>query len=62
MTPACTKSASTAASEPASAAVCELAARAPARVVPLFMARIGFLRGDTACDAAEATGLPNDSR
>ena len=42
ITPAWWKSASTAASEPASAAVCELAARCPARVVPLFRARIGL--------------------
>ena len=39
-TPAWRKSASTAASEPASAAVCELAARAPARLVPLLRGQI----------------------
>ena len=41
-TPAWWNSASTAVSEPASAAVWELAARAPVAVLPLFIARIGF--------------------
>ena len=53
MTPAWRKSASTAASEPASAAVCELAARAPAAVVPAFSARIGLLRATRRGEAAE---------
>ena len=61
-TPAWWKSASTAASEPASAAVCELAARAPARVVPAFIARIGFRRATRRAIRPNLRGLPNDSR
>ena len=61
-TPACQKSASTAASEPASAAVCELAARAPARLVPLRIARIGFERATRPATRANLRGFPNDSR
>ena len=53
MTPACANSASTAASEPARAAVWELAARAPALVVPLFIARIGFFRATRRAIRAE---------
>ena len=54
ITPAWWKSASTAASEPASAAVCELAARWPVAVVPLLSARIGFVRATRRASAAEA--------
>ena len=54
MTPAWWNSASTASSEPASAAVCEPAARIPARLRPLFMARIGLRRATRARDPAEA--------
>ena len=61
-TPAWWKSASTACSEPASAAVCEPAARAPARDVPLFMARIGFFRATRLAIRPKRRGLPNDSR
>ena len=62
ITPAWRKSASTAASEPASAAVCELAALMPASVVPPFIARIGFVRATRRAMRANARGLPNDSR
>jgi len=62
MTPAWWKSASTASSEPASAAVCEPAAFAPARVRPPFMARIGFVRATRRARRANLRGLPNDSR
>ena len=44
ITPAWRKRASTAASEPARAAVCELAARRPVALVPLFSASTGFAR------------------
>ena len=57
ITPAWRKSASTAVSDPASAAVCELAARCPVAVVPLLSARIGFVRRDTAGEAAEVAGV-----
>ena len=49
-------------SEPASAAVCEPAARAPAVDVPLFIARIGFLRATRLAIWPKRRGLPNDSR
>ena len=49
-------------SEPASAAVWELAALIPARVVPPFTARIGFVRATRRAMRAKARGLPNDSR
>ncbi len=62
ITPAWWKSASTAASEPASAAVCEPAACCPVVVVPLFIARIGFLRASRRAMRANLRGLPNDSR
>ena len=52
-TPAWWKSASTAASEPASAAVCELAAFAPAAVAPAFSARIGLRRATRRDESAE---------
>ena len=61
MTPAWWKSASTAASEPASAAVCELAARWPVAVVPLLSARIGFRRATRRASRPNRRGLPNDS-
>ena len=47
------KSASTAASEPASAAVCDRRGAGPARVAPPFSARIGLLARDPTCDARE---------
>ena len=62
MTPACWKSASTASSEPASAAVCEPAARMPARLRPLFMASIGLRRATRRAIRPKRRGLPNDSR
>ena len=62
MTPACRNSAATAASEPASAAVCELAAREPARVTPLFIARIGFVRATRRAIRPKRRGFPKDSR
>ena len=70
MTPACRKSASTAASEPASAAVCELAARWPEVVVPLFSASTGFLRATRwarwpkrrGCRRTPRTGAPRPCR
>ena len=61
MTPAWWKSASTAASEPARAAVWELAARAPAPVVPLLTARIGFVRATRRASVPNLRGLPKDS-
>ena len=61
MTPAWWKSASTAASEPASAAVCELAARWPLAVVPLLSARIGLVRATRRARRPKRRGLPNDS-
>ncbi len=61
-TPAWWKSASTACSDPARAAVCEPAARAPAVDVPLFMARIGFLRATRLAIRPKRRGFPNDSR
>ena len=61
MTPAWWKSASTAASEPASAAVCELAARWPVAVVPLFSARIGLRRATRRASRPNRRGFPNDS-
>ena len=61
ITPAWRKSASTAASEPASAAVCELAARCPVVVVPLLSARIGFRRATRRASRPNRRGLPNDS-
>ena len=41
---------------------CELAARAPAPVVPLLTARIGFVRATRRASAPNRRGLPNDSR
>ena len=61
MTPAWWKSASTATSAPARAAVCEPAARAPLGVVPLLTARIGLLRATRRASSANLRGLPNDS-
>ena len=61
MTPAWWKSASTAASEPARAAVCELAARWPVAVVPLLSARIGLVRATRRASRPKRRGLPNDS-
>ena len=60
--PALWNSASTAASDPASAAVCELAARAPALDVPALSATIGFRRARRPATRANFCGLPNDSR
>ena len=61
-TPAWWNNASTACSDPARAAVCELAARAPAVDVPLFMARIGFFRATRLAIRPKRRGFPNDSR
>ncbi len=61
-TPAWRNSASMTASLPASAAVCDAAARAPARLRPLRMARIGFERATRPATRANLRGLPNDSR
>ena len=61
MTPACRKRASTAVSEPASAAVCDPAAALPDAERPLFIARIGFLRESRRAIRANLAGLPNDS-
>ena len=61
-TPAWWKSASTAASDPASAAVWELAAFAPAAVAPAFSARMGFRRATRRDSRPNLRGLPNDSR
>jgi hypothetical protein len=62
ITPAWWKSASTAASELVSAAVCDPAAFAPADVRPVFSARIGFERETRRAMRANLRGLPNDSR
>jgi len=62
MTPAGRKSASTAASEPASAAVCDWVARAPAPVRPPLRARIGLRRATRRARRPNFHGLPNDSR
>ena len=62
ITPAWWKSASTAASELVSAAVCDPAAFAPADVRPLLSARIGFERETRRAMRANLRGLPNDSR
>ena len=59
--PAWRKSASTAASEPARAAVCELAALRPLALVPLFRARIGLRRATRRASRPKRRGLPNDS-
>jgi hypothetical protein len=61
VTPAWWNSASTAASDPASAAVCELAAARPLGVTPLFKARIGFSRATRRASRPKRRGLPNDS-
>ena len=42
--------------------MCELAARAPAAVVPLFMARIGLRRATRRAIRPKRRGFPNDSR
>ena len=61
ITPAWSKSASTPASEPASAAVWELAARWPVAEVPLFSARIGLRRATRRASRPKRRGFPNDS-
>ena len=61
MTPAWRKRASTPASEPASAAVCELAARWPLAEVPLLSARIGLRRATRRASRPKRRGFPNDS-
>ena len=61
VTPAWWNSASTPASEPASAAVWELAARWPVVDVPLFSARIGLRRATRRASRPKRRGLPNDS-
>ena len=60
-TPAAWKSASTAASDPAMAAVWEPAARAPERLVPLLIASTGFARATRWAILPNLRGLPNDS-
>ena len=62
ITPAWRKTASTAVIEPASAAVCDPAARCPAPVRPPFIARIGFLRATRRASRPNLRGFPNDSR
>ena len=62
ITPACRKSASTATSGDANAAVCDDAARRPADVRPLLTARIGLCRPMRRVSRANFAGLPNDSR
>ena len=62
MTPACRNSASTAVSEPARAAVCELAARAPARVRAALDCEDRLFRATRRASRANLRGLPNDSR
>ena len=61
-TPACRKSASTAASELARAAVCEAAARAPAALAPPFNASTGFPRETRRAIRANRAGFPKLSR
>ena len=61
ITPACRKTASTAVSEPARAAVCEPAALRPARERPLFIASTCFSRARRRAMRANLRGLPNDS-
>ena len=61
ITPACRKRASAAASEPARAAVCELAARWPLCERPLLRARIGLRRATLRAMRANRRGFPNDS-
>jgi hypothetical protein len=60
--PEAANKASTAASEPARAAVWELAARAPAAVRPAFIATIAFVRATRLATRANFRGLPKDSR
>ncbi len=62
MTPAWRNSASTATSGLASAAVCDDAARVPARERPLFTATIGLWREIRRASRANLRGFPNDSR
>ena len=57
-TPAWRKSASTAASEPASAAVWDPAARRPEHERPLFIARIGFCAGEPPREPGELPRVP----
>ncbi len=67
-TPACRKSASTAASELARAAVCEAAARAPAALAPPFKCKHRLSSRNAACDTcepsrvAEALEIQGDDR
>jgi hypothetical protein len=58
ITPAWRKSASTAVSEPARAAVCELAAFAPAAVAPLLSASTGLRRATRRATRPKVRGLP----
>ena len=62
MTPLWRKSAFTAASEPASAPVCDVAAREPPGVRPLFTAMMGFVRATRRASCVNLRGFPNDSR
>ena len=61
-TPAWRKSASTATSELANAAVCDTAARAPAAVAPPFNASTGFFRATRRAILPKRNGLPKLSR
>ena len=60
--PAWWKSTSEATSEVARAPVCDEAARAPAWVLPLLTATIGFLAETLRAIRPKLRGLPNDSR
>jgi hypothetical protein len=62
MTPACRSSASTTWSDSASAPVCELAARDPARERPDLTAMIGFRRATRRAIFEKRTGFPKLSR
>ena len=62
ITPYCASSASIALSRPASAPVCDDAARAPDAVRPLFTAMIGLVRVTSRAIRANFCGLPKFSR
>ena len=63
ITPLCRKSASTVESEAASSApVCDIAARLPAALRPLFTATIGVCAPSRRASLANRRGFPNDSR
>jgi len=62
MTPACRNSASTLADDSLGAAVCLLAARAPATERPPFTATMGLERDTRRAIRPNLRGFPNDSR